>query len=455
MQPDSPASNQVTGKQIGKYQVVRVLGEGSSSTVYLCYDPFSDRQVAVKLVKTALLHDQEQGELYRKLFISEAALAGKLNHPHLAAIYDAVVDEQSQDEHSRFIVMEYVAGGTLEVHAKPNNLLPLHTVIELIFKCSRALDFAYKRGITHRDIKPANLLLVRDPNHPQQILDIKITDFGAALNNTATITQIRGIGSPAYMSPEQLSDDPLNQQTDIYSLGVVMYQLLTGHLPYEADNHGAMMYQILHVPPAPPTTHRQDLPDAIEAVVMRALAKNRADRYADWESFSMDLADLIRRRAELSPTADSLADAEKFNHLRHLRFFAGFTDVALWEVVRFSEWARHPKQTVLLREGEPGNFFYVIAQGEVSVTRKGKLLNLVTAGECVGEMAYLGNATHKAHSTASLRSADVTALKDLLTIRIEVAALHAASVTCQHSFDRAFIQILLERLQLANQRITG
>ena len=167
---------------IGKYEVIKRLGEGATSEVYLCHDPFNSRNVAVKVVFEERLGDTEGGKLTKKLFITEASLAGKLLHPHIVQIYDAVVDDKMN-----YIVMEYVAGGTLERFCDPAALMPIDKIVEIIFKCTRALDFAHKLGVTHRDIKPANILLSDETT-------IKISDFGAALMTTAEQTQVTGIG---------------------------------------------------------------------------------------------------------------------------------------------------------------------------------------------------------------------------------------------------------------------
>ncbi len=193
-------------ERIGKYVIEKKLGEGATSTVFLAHDPFANRQVALKLIFPEVLADKEHGRLYRRLLLNEASLAGKLMHPHIVQIFDAVVtDEQS------YIVMEYVPGGTLEQFCAPDKLLPLDRLVEIIFKCTRALDYAHRLGITHRDIKPANILLATPGGG-----DIKISDFGAALQTAdQTRTQVSGVGSPAYMSPQQVREMPLNHQTDI------------------------------------------------------------------------------------------------------------------------------------------------------------------------------------------------------------------------------------------------
>ena len=143
-------------------------------------------------------------------------------HPHIAQIFDAGIGEDSG-----YIVMEYIAGGTMERFCAPENLLPVEQVVEIVFKCTRALAFAHMQGVTHRDIKPGNILYAAEPT------DVRIGDFGLALNRGAETTQITGVGSPAYMSPEQIREELVDHRTDLYSLGVVMYQLLTGKLPFQ------------------------------------------------------------------------------------------------------------------------------------------------------------------------------------------------------------------------------
>ena len=238
-------------KKIGKYEIVRELGKGATSVVYLARDPFANRDVAIKHVLAEVLEDKKNGKRFQKLFLTEASLAGKLSHPHIAAIYDAVSDDAGS-----YLVMEYVNGGTLEQHIAPESLLPIKSVLEIAFKCCKALDYAHQRGIIHRDIKPANILLTDSA-------DIKISDFGAALTIHTDTTQISGIGSPAYMSPEQLQEATLTHQTDMFSLGVVLYQLLTGHLPFKGSTGFGMVNQILNVDPDPPSTQRPQIPSRI------------------------------------------------------------------------------------------------------------------------------------------------------------------------------------------------
>jgi serine/threonine protein kinase len=423
--------------KIGKYQIIKKLGEGATSVVWLGHDPFADRDVAIKVVASSVFSEGEHGKIARNLFVTEASLAGKLVHPHIVQIYDAVADADPS-----YIVMEYVAGGTLEPYCTPDRLLPLVDLVEMIFKCTRALDFAYRLGVIHRDLKPANILRAGSSGS-----DVKISDFGAALSASSDQTAVAGIGSPAYMSPQQVKDHPLNHQSDIFSLGVVMYQLLTGQLPFQGSNNISIIYQIANVEPPPPSALRKGIPPAVDAIVMRAMKKSLEERYPTWDAFSFDLAETFRNE-HLEEARERIADTEKFNTLRGLAFFRDFNDVQLWELLGFSDWQRVKPGTLLMREGQPGDNFCILAAGEVKVTKNAKLLNVLSAGECFGEMAYLNEA-------AGMRGADVSTLREATVITVPTAALRRASDACRHSFDHAFLRILVERLSLANTRLTA
>ena len=418
--------------KIGKYQIIKEIGRGATSAVYLANDAFAGRQVAIKLVRADALGDKEHGRRFHKLFLAEAALAGKLSHPHLVAIYDAVSDEDGS-----YLVMEYVAGGTLEPYTLPAKLMAINTIVEITFKCCKALDYAHRHGIIHRDIKPANILLTSDT-------DIKISDFGAALSVTAETTQVSGIGSPAFMSPEQLQEMTLNHQTDIFSLGVVMYQLLTGSLPFKSTNNYSMVYQIINVDPPPASLLRPDTPSTVDVIVKRALEKDIAKRFQTWEEFAQALADTFNN---LQKPEEIVPETEKFSILRNLEFFRTFQDVELWQVLRISSWVRHATGSPVIKEGEVGTGFYVLTTGEVKITKQGKLLNILRAGECFGEMAYLGK-------RAFQRTASVTAVNDITVIEISAEALAQATEGCKHAFNAAFLELLVGRLEGANTRLS-
>ena len=418
---------------IGKYQVIRKLGQGATSTVYLAYDPFVGRQVAIKVMKPEILSDAKSGAIHRKQLLNEASLAGKLSHPHIISIYDAVVEGDVC-----YVVMEYVGGGTLEKYSEPDNLLPMNKVVEHMFKCCRALNYAQFNGVIHRDIKPANMLLTEDG-------EIKISDMGAAIVlNNVDQTQINDIGSPAYMSPEQIGGELLTHQTDIYSLGVVMYSLLTGRLPYTAKNLTGLFYQVLNAQYPAPRTLRPEIPEALENIVLRAMKRSKAERYQDWKDFGADLA-AVGHLAGMAREEGVPSDAEKFTVMREMELFKDFTDTELWEILRIGEWSHHPARTVLLREDEFGDDFYVLIEGSVGVTKGKRLLNVIQKGDSFGEMAYISG-------KAVPRSATVTASSDVTVMRISPQLLAKTSDHCQLSFNVAFLRTLADRLRSVDDR---
>ncbi len=414
---------------IGKYTLSKILGQGATSTVYLGFDSFAKRQVAVKILKQEILNDPKMGKIYQRQLDNEASLVGKLSHPHIVAIYDALIGDDASH-----IVMEYVSGGTLEKHAEPDNLLPIDRVVEYMFKCCRALNYAQFNGVIHRDIKPANMLLTEDG-------DIKISDMGAAVLLDLEQTQVSNLGSPGYMSPEQVRAEVLTHQTDIYSLGVVMYRLLTGRAPHQAQNLASLCHQILHIEPPTLRSHRPDIPQELERLVLRAMHKDRKLRYQNWKDFGSDLA-ALGRFAQSEQTANQ---TEQFTTMREMSLFKDFTDIELWEILRIGEWQKQPAQTVLMREDEMGDAFYVIIKGGVSVTKNGHLLNLIRGDDCFGEMAYISGRVVP-------RSATVTANTEVTVLKIMPNLLAQLSDHCQLHFNQAFLRVMADRLRMADDR---
>jgi hypothetical protein len=399
--------------------------------VYLARDPFGGRDVAIKVFLFDRNADPQDERMKHKAFVAEASLAGKLAHPHIVEIYDAVVEP----DHS-YLVMEYVPGTTLEAHSGVSTLLPLHKVVEIIFKSIRALEYAFVHGIIHRDIKPGNILL-SDKG------ETKVSDFGASFQHRPghTTTQITGVGSPAYMSPEQVRMEPLNQQTDIYSLGVTMYRLLTGRLPYNATNPAALAHAILYTPPPPPATLRPELPPVLDRIVLKAIAKDPRERYASWLEFGKDLTQAF---TALRLVGDIVTDSEKFSELRNLAFFEDFGDVALWEVVRIGSWRTLAAGSVIIREGEEGDGFFLLVKGEVAVTLEARELAKIQPGGCFGEMVYFAK-------RGTPRNTTVTARTKVTVIEVRAEALRSATDACQNAFNKAVMRMLVERLDQTNR----
>jgi eukaryotic-like serine/threonine-protein kinase len=419
---------------IGKYKVIAKLGEGATSTVYRGRDPFTGRDVAIKLMFPQALKDSADGAHYRQMFLNEAGLAGKIDHPHIVGIYDAVVADDMS-----YIVMEYVEGGTLEKYVVPENLLEPQVVAEIIFKAIRALDFASSQGLIHRDIKPGNIL-------HKSGTDIKIGDFGAAVATSANSGEAV-VGSPLYMAPEVIAGGDSSMQSDIYALGMVMYMLLAGRPPYEATSHESLAYQILNHEPEPPSRFREGISAPMEDIVKQAINKDVKRRYQTWEEFGRDLSELWRSAHTPQKQQGEVSDTERFGFLKKLSFFRDFPENELWEVVRISKWRAFAPNTTLIKEGDEGDSFFIIAEGNVRVTRSQKLLNILSAGDCVGEMSYLA-------TRAGPRSATVTTASSSVLMKIPAADLNAASDSCRALFDRKFLGTLVERLETANQRLT-
>ena len=411
--------------RIGKYNIMSELGRGATAVVYLGEDQFNERKVAIKLVTPDEGMSAEEARRFEKLFLNEAAMVGKMSHPNIVGVYDAVIEGEN-----RYIVMEYVGGGSLKKFCNETNLLPVRQAVLIIFKACRALDYAFQNGVIHRDIKSANILLSeRD--------DIKISDFGTAQISQATHTQIDGfVGSPAYMAPEQINEEPPSVQTDIYSLGVTMYELLAGRLPFQAANSVAMINKILNDTATPLKTIRPDIPDELVAIVEKAMARDPAKRYPAWYAMARDLADTF---PQLEKYSFEISSAEKFNALRKLDFFRDFRDSELWEVLRGAVWENHSREQSLLLEGDVGHAFFIIVSGQVKVIKDDKLLNVLKDGDCFGEMAYLSGDN-------SRRTASIIAVSEVQLLRIQDVQLEQLSDACQLRFNRQFLKTLIERL---------
>jgi len=421
--------------QLGKYPILREIGRGATSHVYLARDPFASREVAIKVFLFDQHADPQTERMMHKAFLAEASLAGKLNHPHIVDILDAV----AEPDHS-YLVMEYIAGTALDAHADVATLLPLDKVVEIIFKCIRALEYAFQHGVIHRDIKPANILL-------SAAGETKVSDFGASFQQRVgqETTQISGVGSPAYMSPEQIRMEQLTHQTDIYSLGVTMYRLITGRLPYQATTQAALTYAILNAPAARPSMLRPELPPLLDNIVMNAIHKDPAQRYRSWLDFGKDLSQAF---GTLRVTGGSLSDSAKFNELRQMAFFEDFGDVALWEVVRIGAWKKIAAGTTVVREGDQGTSFYLLISGTVGVTLSGKTVDTLKRGGCFGQILYFTERVEP-------RATTITALGDITVIEIKVAALRAATDACQAACNKAFMRVLVERLMHANLQLAA
>ncbi|MBI2726128.1 MAG: serine/threonine protein kinase [Polaromonas sp.] len=271
-------------KKLGRYDLVRVLGKGAMGLVYEGRDPNLDRRVAIKTIKVENLSDESAAE-YEVRFRTEARSAARLQHPNIVSVYDS-----DRDGDIAFLVMEFIQGDDLKHHLDKGERYTLEQSQRIMADLLSALDYAHRQNIVHRDIKPANLLIEPDGR-------VKLADFGVARiqdSGEATRTQGTIVGTLKYMSPEQLQGRPIDARADLYAAGVVLYQLLTGKRPFDGDTDFAVIQQIVnHTPPAA-TYYNDRLPPAIDAVVARALAKSRDQRYPTAQEFSNALAAACR-----------------------------------------------------------------------------------------------------------------------------------------------------------------
>jgi serine/threonine-protein kinase len=280
----------------GRYQVQRVLGKGAMGIVYLADDPVIGRQVAVKVIHAQAGLEGDELALRQQRFEREFRSAGTLSHPNIVTVYD--VGQEGSDS---FIAMEYVRGESLETVLKSGRLLTFKEIADIAMQTASALDYAHERAIIHRDVKPGNILMSVD-GAP------KITDFGVAKLSTAGMTTTGTIiGTPMYMAPEQITGHEVSRASDQFSLAVVIYEMLTGERPFEGDNATTVMYRIVHEQPVPPRRVNSRLPASLDAVLLKGLAKEAADRYPT----CVALAKAVRRvLGAVEPDSDIMVPPE-------------------------------------------------------------------------------------------------------------------------------------------------
>lgn len=412
-------------QKIGKYVIVNRIGKGSTGMVYLSHDPYYRRDVAIKVYNIEEDPDAERARVSRKMFFNEAHMVGMLQHPNIMPIYDA-----GEEDGQYYIVTEHVQGArTLAAYCRPDNLLRVDDVVEIIYKCAKALHYAHGRGVIHRDIKPSNVMLTIDN-------DVRIIDFGIAICADAEISRIEGIaGSPSYMSPEQVQSEELTPSSDIYSLGAVLYELLTGFRPFRADNLSKLLHQIVYATPPPIHTYRNDLSEELEEVVAMTMQKEPAKRCVSGAALA---ADLTRVYQALRTKYNNLDNQEHFDLLRTLTFFHEFSHAEIWEVLRASDWHEYQDSEDIVREGEMDDRFYIIVSGKAAVEANGKNLGVLEDGSCFGETSYVRGAK---------RTASIRAHGPVTILRVSSTLMEQMSSACQLRFNKVFLRALITRLQ--------
>lgn len=406
--------------------------------VYIAHDPFEDREVAVKVCRIPDDTSSELRKFTRKIFYNEAHSAGVLKHPNILQIFDA-----GEDEGQPYIVMEYVEGGeTLKSYTTGTNLLPIKSVVEIFYQCAKALDYAHRKGVIHRDIKPTNIMLTRNG-------EVKIADFGIAHNAAGESTQVMGLmGSPRYMSPEQVQEEEVTNKTDLYSLGIVAYELLSGKPPFLAKTIPQLVRKIVDEPAPSPRELRPELPARLEDILDRVMQKKPERRHGSGQELAADLASVFGELDEIDEpmgdTVKELTHTKKFEIARELEFFNEFSNEELDETVRACSWQSYRTGEMIVKEGAEDRAFFIVAGGEVAVSINGKEIATLSKGACFGEMGYLSK---------TRRTATVAARDDVNVLKIDATLLDQTSVPCQLRFNQVLMKILLERLTQTSDRL--
>jgi eukaryotic-like serine/threonine-protein kinase len=280
-------------KRLGRYEILDELGRGAMGVVYKARDPQIDRIVAIKTVSLRGQEPEEEKE-FRMRFINEAQAAGRLHHAGIVSIFDVGESPENQDQ---YIVLEYVAGESLNRILNREKKLPLGKALKLAEEIADALDYAHAQGVVHRDIKPANIL-VTETGHA------KIADFGIAKLNLAHFTLPgRVLGTPAYMAPEQLSGEGVDGRSDLFSLGVILYVMVTGHSAFQGSSATTVCFKVANREPVAASTLDMTLPPQLDAVISRAIAKSPEERYQRGAEFAEDLRILLQNYKAGSTTA--------------------------------------------------------------------------------------------------------------------------------------------------------
>jgi serine/threonine-protein kinase len=284
----------------GRYEILTELGRGSMGIVYKAYDPKINRPVAIKTI-SLVAADATEEQAWRTRFFREAEAAGRLSHPRIVAIFDICENPETL---SPYIVMEYVAGRTLEeILSTEGASLPLHTTLQLIQEVAEALDYGHLQGVVHRDVKPSNIIIGEDGH-------AKIADFGIAqLNVSDSSRSGRTWGTPAYMSPEQFKGESVDGRSDLFSLGVILYRMLTGHRPFQGNSALTLSLKVANQDPVPPTAFNTKLSPELDCVIAQAIAKNPAERYQTGMEMALDLQSL-QNRSELESRGDGARPQE-------------------------------------------------------------------------------------------------------------------------------------------------
>lgn len=425
---------QKASDMIGKYQVLGEVGRGACGVVYKGFDPFVQRDVAIKIASTtADALERTRDKDHERAFFAEARAAGMLSHPHIVSLYDAGAEGELS-----YLVMEYIDGDVLtELCKKDGPRASIEQVLDIGFKCAKALDYAHIRGVLHRDIKPGNIMLTRDGI--PKLMDFSIAMVGAQVHEK----QDKPVGSPRYMSPEQTRCQTLGPQSDLYSLGAVLYQLLTGEPPFTTNDPQQLFLEVAKIPAMRVEVLRPDTPKPLADIIARLLLKNPDERFQSGNDLAIELTRLFN---QLRLSGQQIARRESRDSLRSLHFFDTFSDEEIDEILKASVINNYMPGDYIIQEGEIDHAFYIMVEGTAEVRKNGKALSSLVKGACVGEIGFLG---------AARRTASVVANTRVLALKVNATLMEQVSLECQLRFYKIFTETLIYRLSLTSAKLSS
>jgi serine/threonine protein kinase len=409
-------------EKLGRYRILDLINRGSTGAVYTAYDPISDKDVAIKTVSLDENLHKKAESIARARFYHEARIARILDHPNILRVLDA-----GEDGEHPYVVMEYVEGGkTLSAHCKPPNLLPVSSIAETIQKIANALDHVHRCGVIHQNIKPSNIMIMPDG-------DVKLADFGTSTSSCNEATHDNLTASPQYMSPEQARGEPVTNQTDFYSLGAVMFELLTGRAVFSARSLNALSTKTIHEEPPCLKDLRPDVPEGLGIIVQAALEKNLDRRYKLGREMASELLTVFENIDGLAP----LPSEKKFGALRPLQFFSGFSDSELEEIIQAGNWVAYTPGDKILTCSESDTSLFIVVSGEVVFLRDRRKFLTIPIGHCFGDVAESTTIKHRSKILAE------TPVSLLELNRVRMARLSDA---CQQRLYEVFLRVLIHRL---------
>lgn len=390
--------------KVGKYQILNELGRGACGTVYKAIDPFVQREVAIKIARRPASAGEAVQPGMVQEFFAEARAAGRLQHPNIVSVFDA-----GSEQGLNYIVMEYVEGMTVGQRLREN--LPPEDVVGIAFDCAKALDYAHRANVLHRDVKPDNIMLRQDGM-------TKLMDFSiAALMQDQLALPDVILGTPAYMAPEQIAGEPIGPATDLYSLGAVMYKMLTGSPPHQAQDRGQLLQLIRTQRAHPLAITRPDLPEKLSAIVDRLLSLAPQQRFASGHELGQALLQVYDRRTVTLRRTPHSAERQA---LAAMDFCRDMTSGQIDELLAAGRIRRVRAGETILSRAQEDTDFYLIVLGQVRI-ENGFAMTLAQ-NEVFGTLALPG---------ASSLGMSAVAQSDGLLLQVTREALEHCTPGCQ------------------------